>query len=397
MKVLQVNVVYKNGSTGKIVSCIREGLLKNGIDSVICYGRKSRVAEQGVYKVSSEFEAKVHSVLSRLDGVDFAHSPYATKRLERIIRKEAPDIVHLHCINGHFVNAYSLLNYLKIHRIKTVLTLHAEIMQTAGCEHTMGCGKWKTECYQCSRIHGSVSGLFRDDARHCFRRMKAAFDGFENLRIIGVSEWLTALAKESPIFKGANCSFETIRNGIDTSIFHYTNPQNLYDKYRIPKEKKIVLHVTPNFKYPIKGGENVLRLAKKMKEYCFIIVGYNDELSKLPQNAIGIRHTNDQKELAAFYSLADCFICTSLSESLPTVCLEAAACGTPIVGFDIDGVKEAIPPNGGTVVPIGDIEAFAEQIRQACHPQEKRERKGNARDFTAMVSDYMDVYRELLQ
>ena len=49
MKVLQVNVVYKNGSTGKITADIHTELLKNGIESVVCYGRGSKVDEPYVF------------------------------------------------------------------------------------------------------------------------------------------------------------------------------------------------------------------------------------------------------------------------------------------------------------------------------------------------------------
>ena len=200
MKILQINVVYRRGSTGKIVACIKEGLLKYDFTPIVCYGRGDTIIEPDVYKVSTEFEAKLHAVLARMAGVDFAFSYFATIKLINIIKKAKPDVVHLHCINGHFVNAYTLLDYLKRTNIKTVLTLHAEIMQTAGCEHAMDCCKWKTECHDCSLIRGFFSKYFRDDAQHCFNLMKMAFYNYNNLCVVGVSEWLTSLAKESRIF-----------------------------------------------------------------------------------------------------------------------------------------------------------------------------------------------------
>ena len=392
MKVLQINVVYRRGSTGKIVACIKDGLIEKGIQAVVCYGRGDYISEEGVYKVSSEFEAKVHAVLSKASGVDFGHSYFSTLRLIKIIQKEKPDVVHLHCINGHFVNAYKLLQYLKKSNIQTVLTLHAEIMQTAGCEHALDCEKWRTECYDCHLIKGKISRFFRDDARHCYRLMKDAFDGFEKIDIIGVSEWLTSLAKESPVFQGANCRFNTIHNGIDTSVFHYCYDPKVFEKYNIPKGKNIVLYATPNFKSINKGGEYVLQLAEMMPKYVFVIVGYNDGNRKLPENVIVIAHTNNQKELASLYSIANCYICTSKCESLPTVCLEAAACGCPIVAFDVGGISETIPKDRGYTVNYGDVYDFQSKIEQVCNSDIASKRVEIANDYTKMVKDYIDIY-----
>ena len=175
MKVLQINCVYNFGSTGKIVYDIHTALKNKGIESVVCYGRGANVDEPNVYKVSTELGGKVHSVFSRLFGVDFGFSPLATAKTIRIIKKEQPDVVHLHCLNGHFINVYKLVEFLKKSGIKTVLTLHAEIMHTAGCEHAMDCEKWKTECSECPKIRGHISRFFRDDAKYCFNKMKKAF------------------------------------------------------------------------------------------------------------------------------------------------------------------------------------------------------------------------------
>ena len=92
---------------------------------------------------------------------------------------------------------------MKNKKIKTVLSLHAELMHTAGCAHAYDCGKFKTGCYDCHRVKGYISKYFRDDAKHCFELMKNAYEGFENLMVVGVSKWVTNRAKQSSIFDSA--------------------------------------------------------------------------------------------------------------------------------------------------------------------------------------------------
>ena len=63
MKVLQVNCVYKKGSTGKITYDIHTELLKQGIESVVCYGRGENVQDKFVYKTCGELYSKVNHFL----------------------------------------------------------------------------------------------------------------------------------------------------------------------------------------------------------------------------------------------------------------------------------------------------------------------------------------------
>ena len=396
MKVIQVNCVYNSGSTGKIVYDICGGLKNKGHEFVVCYGRGKKVDESNVYKVSTELEAKIHSALWRLFGLQFGFSPIATAKTINIIKKEKPDAVHLHCLNGNFINVYRLLNFLKKQNIKTILTLHAEIMHTAGCDHAYDCEKWKTECCDCPKIDGKFSKYFRDDAKYCYRKMQKAFKGFNDLTVIGVSEWLTQRAKLSPIFP-ENVHFETIHNGVNTDVFTKSDFEELYEKYNIPGDKKIVLHVTPNFNYAIKGGEYVLQAAKKMPEYQFVIVGFNDDKSILPSNVLPINHTDSKEEMAKFYSLADVTLLTSKRETFSMVVAESLCCGTPVVGF-LAGAPETITiPEYSSFAEFGNVELLCEKIKKILSIKfDKQEISDKARKkyaFINMVKKYISMYK----
>ncbi len=398
MKVLQVNCVYQRGSTGKITYDIHNCLRAKGYESVVVYGRGAKVRDAGVYKSSTELEGKIHSVFSRLFGVDFGYSPLATANLFRIIKKEKPDIVHLQCLNGHFVNVYRLLTFLKKKKIKTVLSLHAEIMHTAGCQHAMACEKWKNECFGCTEIQGHISKYFRDDARHCYKLMKKACANFDNLTVVGVSEWITERAKPSPIFETAR--FETVINGIETDVFTPRDIMAAREKLNLPQNKKIILHVTPNVHDKEKGIQHVVDLAKRMPDYLFVVVGGTPKIQHLPENMVFIPVTYNQDKLAEYYSAADCFAMTSSRETCPTVCLEAAACGCTVVGFDTGGVKETIPEGMGEVVLPFDIDAFEQAVKKWSGiqaPQEIVQRLHSELSRECMTNKYIGIYKGLLE
>ena len=395
MKILQVNCVYNSGSTGKIVYDICGGLKNKNIEAVVCYGRGKKVNETNVYKVSTELEAKIHSVFWRLFGVQFGFSPVATAKTINIIKKQKPDVVHLHCLNGNFINVYKLLDFLKKENIKTIITLHDEIMNNTGCYHAFECEKWKTECSKCSRINGKISRFFRDDAKYCYNKMKKAFDRFKDLTVIGVSEWLTERAKLSPIFP-KNTRFETVDNGIDTDTFTKAGFEELYEKYGIPKDKKIILHVTPNFNHPIKGGKYVLEAAEKLPNYQFIIVGFNGDESVLPENVLPINHTQDKEELAKFYSLADVTLLTSKRETFSMVVAESLSCATPVVGFKAGAPETITIPEYSSFVEYGNIELLCEKIEKMLDTAlDKNEISQKAKlkySLESMVENYINLY-----
>ena len=397
MKVLQVNCVYRTGSTGKIMYDIHTELQNRGIESVVCYGRGARVSEEHVYKTCPEWYSKLNNLLSRFTGLMYGGCFFSTARLIRIIKRERPDVVHLHCINGYFVNIYRLVTWLKESKIKTVLTLHAELMHTANCGHAFDCEKWKTGCGACPRLRKETKSLLFDRTHTSWKRMKRAFRGFDGLAVVAVSDWIADRAMQSPIFEG--CSIRTIHNGIHTENFDSVRSleyeKQLKLQYGIPLDKRIVLHVTPSFLNPVKGGEHVLALAELLpEEYICVVVGGG---AVTTERLVAIPFVSNQEELAAFYKMADVFVITSRADNYPTVCLEANCCGTPVVGFDVGGVKETIADGMGTVVPYGDQEALCREARVWAERKAKFDedtvftvKKRNSR--STMCEEYISIY-----
>ena len=73
------------------------------------------------------------------------------------------------------------------------------------------------------------------------------------------------------------------------------------------------------------------------------------------------------KDPTAYYYGADLFVLSSIREGLPTVLLEAMACGLPVVSTDCESGPAEILQNGefGTLVPVNDAIKLAEAIEYA--------------------------------
>lgn len=68
--------------------------------------------------------------------------------------------------------------------------------------------------------------------------------------------------------------------------------------------------------------------------------------------------------LAERYAAADLLVLPSRGETFGMVVVEALARGIPVVASDVGGVPEALGDGGGMLVPVGDLDAWAEALRR---------------------------------
>lgn len=408
MKVLQVNCVYKTGSTGKITYDIHTELQKQGIESIVCYGRGTKSHEANVYKICSELYSHVHHLLANITGVMYGGCFFSTNTLISIIKREKPDIVHLQCINGYFVNIYRLVEWLKNKHIKTILTLHAEFMYTGGCGHSLDCNQWSTGtgCGHpaCPRWRKETKSLFFDRTSVMWKRMKDAFDGFDKgLIVTSVSPWLMERAERSPILQGKK--HRVVLNGLDDAVFHYYDARSLREKHGF-KGEKLLFHATPYFSAQpdhIKGGYYILELAKRLRgqDIQLIVAGAHADDLEVPDNVVLLGRVSDQNLLAQYYSMADLTLLTSRKETFSMVTAESLCCGTPVVGFQAGAPEQIAIPEYSRFVEHGDLDALEgcvrDMLERPCDKVEVSTQALAKYGKGTMCEEYIKIYQELFE
>lgn len=404
MKVLQINNVYRNGSTGKITYDIHRELQNCGVESVVCYGRGALINEPNVYKTCGELYSKFNNLLSRFTGIMYGGCFFSTQKLLSIIQKEKPDVVHLQCLNGYFVNIYRLITFLKKKKIPTLLTLHAEFMHTANCGYALDCEKWKKGCGNCPRLKAETKSCFLDGTARSWKKMKKAFEGFEKLHVTSVSPWLMERAMQSPIL--ADKKHSVVFNGLDTDVFHPYDTQALREQLKIPQGTKIIFHVTRSFNLNpdhIKGACHVVKLAEMMRgeKVQFVVAGPYDTSKEYPENMLMLGRISDQKELAKLYSLADVTLLTSKKETFSMICAESLCCGTPIVGFKAGAPERISLSDYSYFCEQGDYANLYREIKKF-FGQSDAELSGKIASIALetysqrrMANAYLDGYRQL--
>ena len=391
MQVLQINCVYNKGSTGRIVSDLHRYYLAHNIDSYVVYGRGETSEDQNVIKVSKEIGSKARNIISRATGDLYGMAMLSTWQLQKTISDLDPDIVHLHCINGYFCNVFRLLSWLKSKRIPTVITQHAEFFYTGNCGYAFECEQWRRGCQKCASPKKAIGSANGAAVRSNWQRMRDAFEGFEKLQLIGVSDWISNRSNESGILGQYPC--KTILNGLDTERFSFQG-RNEHEGYEI-------IYVSPYFEDENKGGKWLLQLAEETESLPihYTVIGRTEREYSLRNTTFKGVITNKQ-ELARIYSNADVCVLTSKRETFSMVCAEALCCGTPVVGFEAGAPETVCIPEFSSFVPYGDLMGLKKALLEMLERKtDKAGLSAQARkkySCETMAENYLAVYRQML-
>lgn len=403
MKILQINSVYKVGSTGKIVDSIASELRGKGHEVFTCYGIGDSHYDDYSRKICHDMEHNLNALWARISGIPFGGFYLANQRFISTVKQYRPDVVHVHCVNSFTINIYQLLKYLAKHDIKTVVTLHAEFFHTGSCGHAFDCEKWKTGCHHCDVYKREAASFFFDRSATAWKRMRDAFSGFkpENIAITAVSPWLVERAKQSPFLGKYRITF--VPNGVNTQVFHYRPNTGLLDREQY---KKVVLYVAPYFNLDekdLKGGRYLPIMAQKHPDYKFVVVASrtNGSIGQLPSNVQLWGRAKSQEELAQLYSEADATILFSKRETFSMVTAESLCCGTPVVGFKAGGPESIALAGYSWFVEYACIQDLSDAVNECLEKTIEPTNVSNLAIATysqeKMATLYFDVYKSLLK
>ena len=399
-KLLQINAALNKGSTGRIAEQIASLVRARGWETDMVHGaRYVNKSEMKTLQSVTQLGERLHALKSMLFDAHGLGSSRATHRIIREIKRIKPDIIHLHNIHGYYLNYKVLFEYLQTIDIPIVWTLHDCWTMTGHCSHfdAIGCERWKTGCYLCPLKDDYPRSLLLDCSKRNYNLKKQMFTSIENMTIVPVSQWLSRVVKNSFL---SNYSCRVINNGVDVRLF---SPCDNTRRIQLGiGDKWVLLGVATAWK-----DDKVLQEFIKLSEnpnYQVVLVGVSNEIKHiLPQSIIAINRTNNQQELAEYYSMADLFVNPTYNDSFPTVNLEALSCGTPIVTYRTGGSPEAVTGDVGIVVNKGDYKALLSAIDEVISKGKSHYSEACRKRAVALYNkddrfaDYIKLYDSLLK
>lgn len=370
MKILFINKYDITGGAGIAAFRLHSGLEKyHSTENKFLVGIKRSnhtfVIETRKAGLQNFIERGINYLQNRF-GYQYYYFPFSSKTIIEYAQKFKPDIISLHNAHGGYLNL-SLLPVLS-HISPIVWTLHDMWAFTANAAHTHGDNSWeRMKSGKNEKNYFPQIGI--DRGTELLSRKQKIY-GRTNITIVTPSKWLYNLANKSPLFASKKIMY--IPNGIDTKIFKPVNNKAMKKKINIPPDSKAIIFVAENIiKSEYKGGNDLLEIMKYLDEnitekiYLILIGKIKKEEIDSYKNLVIIPtgYIYEETTMAEYLSAADLLVYPTKADNLPSILMEAAACGTPSITFNIGGCSEIILEDyNGYLIPPFDLKKFSSKV-----------------------------------
>lgn len=376
MRVLLINTSERIGGAAVAASRLMEALKNNGIKAKLLVRDKQTeqitvVALRRSWKLVWKFvwERIVIWKANRfkknnLFAVDIANAGTDITSLPEF---QQADVIHLHWINQGMLSLKNLEKILASGK-PVVWTMHDMWPCTGICHHARECEGYRQECGSCPFLYGN--GHRHDLSYRVFRRKQRLYHDYP-LTFVTCSHWLEEKARQSALTTGHK--IVCIPNPLNINLFKPHNKVTAHERLRLPSDKKLILFGSVKITDKRKGIDYLIEscniLANKHAELKdqLAVVAFGKQSEQLadllPFKVYPLDFVQDEHQLVDIYNAVDLFVTPSLEENLPNTIMEAMACGTPCVGFNVGGIPEMIDHlHNGYVAQYKSSDDFANGI-----------------------------------
>jgi glycosyltransferase involved in cell wall biosynthesis len=205
-----------------------------------------------------------------------------------------------------------------------------------------------------------------------------------------------------------------IPNGVDFEQFHPNiESQDIKKELNLKNDEKVILFIgrlslVKRVNILIDVSKQLLKEGFKIKT---VIVGdgeYKDYYKRMVGNNENIIFVGfiPYLEIQKYIAVADVLVLPSLSEGLPNILLEAAACAKPVVATNTGGISDiVIHGKTGFLVDQENFNSFLEYIRLILNDEDLAKKLGNNAyehvkkefNWSMIVEHYEQIYESFVQ
>ncbi len=264
------------------------------------------------------------------------------------VKERSPDVVVLGNLHGLSLPPQIISDIAS--QVPTVFVTHDLWVMTGRCVHMRECEKYLTGCDAECPTSQEYPRMAPDKIANAWRAKMDALTGTNRLLVMANSQYVAGkldklfdhLAKTSGTEpKG----FGKVHLGISTEVFRPVAKAEARKKLRLPQDKFIIMYSAADLANERKGSRLLFAALDQLNlpDLALVCVGWRDKAQPLPRkDIIEAGYVTDQATQVLYYAAADLFVGPSMEESFGQVYVEAAACGTPSVGFRVTAIPETI-------------------------------------------------------
>ena len=349
MKVLMVNASDLGGGAARAAYRLLQGFQEIKVDAQMLVQEKLG-NDPKVFASPAFLSRKLNSLIPRLNRLPLKLYPQSEKvifspqwvpdNLPSQVEKFQPDIINLHWV----CNGYLQVETLPKFRQPIVWTLHDMWAFTGGCHYSEDCDRYTNSCGNCPILK---SGKEQDITRQVWTRKAKSWQDL-NLTLVTPSRWLAECAKSSSLFE--KYPVKVIANGLNADVYKPLDRSQVRDSLNLPQHKQLVLFgAMQGTEDRWKGFPLLVPALQSLSQS-----GWDDRIELVvfgsgePENALDVGFKIhylgrlEDEMLAKVYAAADVMVVPSRYEAFGQTASEALACGTPVVAFDVTGLKDIV-------------------------------------------------------
>ena len=375
MRVLIVNTSERVGGAAIAANRLMNALKKNGV-KVKMLVRDKQTDHLTVLSVGHNWKQPFKFVWERL--CIFVANNFSRKNLflvdiantgtdiTHLTEFQRADVIHLHWVNQGFLSLSDINKILHMGK-PIVITMHDQWYFTGICHYSGNCQKYKELCERCELMNGKLLG---DLAKQVYLKKEKIYQN-ARLTFVGCSQWMTDLAKTSKLTQGHK--IVSIPNAIDTKLFCPKDKLQARQSFNLPTDKHLLLFGCQRITDERKGFKLLVEALQLITQQhpqisqCMEIVVVGGEAENIrhqvPFDIFPVNYVSDPQKMVSLYNAVDLYVTPSLQDNLPNTIMEALACGTPCVGFNVGGIPEMIDhKENGYVATYKDAQDLANGI-----------------------------------
>lgn len=354
MKILHISTFDRQGGAAIAAYRLNEALNQYGVNSkMLVFDRltlnptvddvftyKGKILKLFLKKILFPLRSLVKKNILHHFGA-FSIGKYLSCRIYNLPPVLEADIIYIHWINGGFINVKEIERILRLGK-PTFIFLHDMWLLTGGCHSSFSCLGYCSSCEKCPIINKkSVQWISRFvlNSKHRLKKYK-------NLHLISPSNWMNYCIKRSKLFHTVDrIIIPNLINNVRFSCIDKIEARRLME---LPISKRLVLFAADSgTQNPYKGWKFLKQALLKMpvQNIALVVIGNHlsfDEACSLPFPIYSMGRISDECTLSLLYNSVDVFVSPSLAESFGQTIIEAQACGTIPVAFDIGGIPDII-------------------------------------------------------
>ena len=383
--------------------------------------------------IRSNINTYSHGFRARLTDRQGFFSKQATRRLVMQLREFQPDVIHLHNLHGYYLHMPMLFDYLREEELPVVWTLndlwavtgHCAFPSTAEepflteaqeqqllsgqgnaekeksvskCLLREGCRRWQEGCGNCVMKHEYPKSWLMDQSARNWREKRSLFGGHPYMLLTVPSLWMQEQVQQS--FLGGYTTY-CMPHGLDVNAFRPCVDVDeriaLLKRLKLweMRSKYLVVSVSDLWE-PRKGLEDLMDLKEALgKDYCVVAVGLDEEQrAAVPKDSIiSLEAFGNTADLCNLYTSADLVVCLSRAEAMATRPLQAMACGTQVLTWDVTSMPEVVTEEVGLTAEYRNISDAAEKVRFLCdNPRSPEDCRKKAMEYEAGYRNRQFVY-----